>query len=149
MWEPPPGRAHSAGEGRQAMAAAFRAISSGTTVGARGQAGCVSQRSKLFREWEEIGLGTAVLLQSPSQLRFVLGQDTTMKIVCYFIVTGAPRYCALKPRAGNDKAWVREVLDCSYEEPKALQCASKFATNEHALNFKDKFKEAASTTWQR
>ena len=87
-------------------------------------------------------MGTAVLLQSPSQVRFVLGQDETMKTVCSFIVTWAPRYCALKPRAGNDKAWVWEVLDCADgENRKALQYAIKFATKEHALNFKEKLKE--------
>ena len=59
-----------------------------------------SQRSKLFQrrdEWEEIGLGTAVLLESPSQVRFVL------KIVCSIIVMGALR-TVHSSRAGNDEA---------------------------------------------
>ena len=61
-----------------------------------------SQRIQPFQwrdEWEEIGFGTAVQLGSSSQVRFVCGQDETMKIVCNFIVTRAP-----KPYACNDKA---------------------------------------------
>ena len=63
--------------------------------------------------------------------------------VCNFIVKGAPRYCALKPRAGDDKALVRELLDCADGEPKALQNARKIRDEGACFELQRKFQRGA------
>jgi len=70
-----------------------------------------SQRSKLYRfadkDWKERGLGNAQLLRhkKTGQVRFMLRQENTGKIVANNYVISVPPYCDLESNAGNDKIW--------------------------------------------
>ena len=128
-----PDRACSAASARKAMASAFRVTASGKRLAHEAKLDvreAFSQRSKLYQwrddEWQVIGLGNAVLLEhgSPPRVRFVMGQEITMKTACNFIGTRTPLYCELQPHLDSYRLLRWKVLVCADGEPKTVHYAS-------------------------
>merc|ERR1719409_2011803 len=109
-----------------------------------------AQRSKLFRmrdgEWKERGLGTAKLLKhkESGQIRFLLRQEKTMKIVGNHFVVDAPPYCVIKPLESNPKFRIWKAQDYSEDEMEVETFALKFGSVELADAFQEKFNAVKS-----
>lgn len=106
-----------------------------------------SGRSKLYRwsegQWKERGLGESKLLlhKKKGNIRFLLRQEKTFKIVANHYIFPTESYCKLVPNAGSEKIFAWTVKDFA-EEPRIEQFALKFNTPEEAKKFKEKFEEA-------
>lgn len=107
-----------------------------------------SQRSKLYRfkdgEWKERGLGDAKLLKHKvsGEIRFMLRQERTGKIVAnHYVVDSAP-YCDLKPQDTAGKIWMWAAHDCAEDSPEVEKLALKFSSEELAKAFQVAFNGA-------
>mmetsp|Transcript_41895 Transcript_41895/g.76126 ORF Transcript_41895/g.76126 Transcript_41895/m.76126 type:complete len:288 (-) Transcript_41895:88-951(-) len=104
-----------------------------------------AQRSKLFRwrdgEWKERGIGEARLLKSreSGQVRFLMRQERTGKIVANHSVIKHETYCDLRLNKDSDKIWCWSALDYADEDFKVEEFGLKFATAELANAFKEAF----------
>jgi len=107
-----------------------------------------SQRSKLYRfynqEWKERGLGNARLLRhkKSGNVRFLMRQLGTSKVVANFSVVQHEVYCDLRPNAGSEKSWVWTAQDCSDGDRHVEKFALSFKTPELATQFKEAFDDA-------
>jgi len=116
-------------------------------TGEEGEEQVYSQRSKLYRwrdgEWKERGLGEARLLRdSQGQVRFLMRQEKTGKVVANHQLVNTPPYCDLRSNADNEKIWVWTTPDCSEDSLETQQFALKFGTVELANVFKEAFDAA-------
>jgi len=116
-------------------------------TGEEGEEQVYSQRSKLYRwrdgEWKERGLGEARLLRnSQGQVRFLLRQEKTGKVVANHQLVNTPPYCDLRPNADNEKIWVWTTPDSSEDSLETQQFALKFGSVELAFVFKEAFNAA-------
>lgn len=116
-------------------------------TGEEGEEQVYSQRSKLYRwrdgEWKERGLGEARLLRnSQGQVRFLMRQEKTGKVVANHQLVNTPPYCDLRPNGENEKIWVWTTPDSSEDGPETEQFGLKFGTVELAHAFKEAFDAA-------
>ena len=104
-------------------------------------------RAKLFRydssveppEWKERGTGDCKILKhiKKGTYRFLMRRDKTLKICGNHYVLP---HMELKPNCGSARAWVWSTpADFADEEAKPELLAIRFANEENAKKFKDKF----------
>jgi Ran-binding protein 1 len=110
----------------------------------------VKLRAKLFRydtsaeprEWKERGTGDVKILRHKQTniCRLLMRRDKTLKICANHYIL--PHF-ELKPNCGSDRAWVWSTpADFADEEVKEELLAIRFASSDHAQEFKKAFDEA-------
>jgi len=114
-------------------------------------------RAKLFRydssieppEWKERGTGDCKILKHKRRgtCRFLMRRDKTLKICGNHYVLP---HMELKPNCGSARAWVWSTpADFADEEARPELLAIRFANEENAKKFKEKFDHAKHEMSQR
>eukprot|EP00397_Hematodinium_sp_SG-2012_P006380 GEMP01006410.1.p1 GENE.GEMP01006410.1~~GEMP01006410.1.p1 ORF type:complete len:854 (+),score=227.61 GEMP01006410.1:23-2584(+) len=118
-----------------------------------------SHRAKLYRfrddQWKERGVGEAMILRNINgNMRFVMRNEKTLRLIANFFIIDSPPYCILKAN-DNPRCWVfcaqdwsepAENEDGTTIEGEACrqneQFALKFATEELKDNFTESWESA-------
>ena len=105
------------------------------------------QKARLYRinqkQWKERGQGEAKLLRNKQshQIRFLMRQDKTLKVVANHILLEDP-YCDLKAMQNNEKALVWIANDYSEGSAYNETFSIKFTSEMLAKEFKEAFSNA-------
>lgn len=107
-----------------------------------------SCRARLLRfrkgDWKEKGAGEVKLLQhsATGEVRFLMKQEKTLKVLAVFYVVEHERHCELRPNGGSDKCWAWTAEDYSDGVAITEQFALKLPTSESAVKFVEAFDKA-------
>lgn len=105
------------------------------------------QKARLYRihqkQWKERGQGEAKILRNKQthQIRFLMRQDKTLKVVANHIIMDDP-FCELKPMQNNDKAFLWIANDYSEGSATNETFSIKFTSESLAKEFKEAFSNA-------